>query len=280
MSKSKKAEMSKKKKITRIVTSAISWSIFIIVAIALIIVFVQLVTGKSPALFGYRYYYVMTGSMSPEIEPGEVILSKAYNKKTGKPQIEIGDVVTYIIPEGNSQAGRPNTHKVIKAPYVNDNGELYIQTKGTNNAIPDTPIPITSVQSVMIRKSATMTFIYSTFTNRSSLLVVLMIIPLVLTIVTLIYRLVVIAKSKPEEKEEEVQSLSEEEYKAKVISDYLKSAEKNKADIEPATLSEATLDNLDISQPQILDNNQDIKEQTAALSEEDTHHSEDANNPS
>ena len=56
-----------------------------------------------------------------------------------------------------------------------------------------------------------------------------MIVPLFLTIVSLVYRLVVTIKQKNDE-EEKPTPLSEEEYKQKVISDYLKSKDNNQDD--------------------------------------------------
>ncbi|HQC54531.1 MAG TPA: signal peptidase I [Clostridia bacterium] len=212
----------KKKKIIRISISAITWAIFIAIVIMFLSVFLQIITKRTPALFGYRFYYVLSGSMSPEIEPGEVIVSKVYNAKKNSPEIKLDDVVTYIAPEGHEQAGLPITHKVIKAPY-DYKGITYIQTQGVANHKADEPIPITAVQGVMTRKSPAMASFYTLLANKNSIMIFIMIVPLFITIVSLIYRLVVTIKQKPND--ENQTSISEEEYKQKVISDYLKSQE-------------------------------------------------------
>lgn len=218
----------KKKKIIRITVSAVSWAVFIAIVAMFLSVFIQIITKQTPALFGYRFYYVLSDSMSPEIEPGEVIVSKVYNVKKGTPEINVGDIITYIIPEGQDHAGMPNTHKVIKAPYDN-NGEIYLQTKGVHNVISDKPIPITAVQGVMVRKSPFMASVYSLLASKNSIMIIIMIVPPFLTIVSLVYRLVVTIKQKNDE-EEKPTPLSEEEYKLKVISDYLKSKDNNQDD--------------------------------------------------
>ncbi len=217
----------KKKKIIRITVSAVSWAVFIAIVAIFLSVFIQIITKQTPALFGYRFYYVLSDSMSPEIEPGEVIVSKVYNVKKGTPEINVGDIITYIIPEGQDHAGMPNTHKVIEVITLPD-GTINLQTSGEKRIDPYTT-PLESVQGVMVRKSPFMSSIYSLLASKNSIMIIIMIVPLFLTIVSLIYRLVVTIKQKNDE-EEKPTPFSEEEYKQKVISDYLKSKDNNQDD--------------------------------------------------
>lgn len=217
----------KKKKIIRITVSAVSWAVFIAIVAIFLSVFIQIITKQTPALFGYRFYYVLSDSMSPEIEPGEVIVSKVYNVKKGTPEINVGDVITYIIPEGQKHAGMPNTHKVIEVITL-PNGTINLQTSGEKGIDPYTT-PLESVQGVMVRKSPFMASIYSLLASKNSIMIIIMIVPPFLTIVSLVYRLVVTIKQKNDE-EEKPTPFSEEEYKQKVISDYLKSKDNNQDD--------------------------------------------------
>lgn len=217
----------KKKKIIRITVSAVSWAVFIAIVAIFLSVFIQIITKQTPALFGYRFYYVLSDSMSPEIEPGEVIVSKVYNVKKGTPEINVGDIITYIIPEGQDHAGMPNTHKVIEVITLPD-GTINLQTSGEKRIDPYTT-PLESVQGVMVRKSPFMSSIYSLLASKNSIMIIIMIVPLFLTIVSLVYRLVVTIKQKNDE-EEKPTPFSEEEYKQKVISDYLKSKDNNQDD--------------------------------------------------
>ena len=64
-----------KKIINRVVTATLA-VIFVIVLVCLTSVFVQLGQRKTPTLLGYRFFYVVTDSMTPYISPGDVIVGK------------------------------------------------------------------------------------------------------------------------------------------------------------------------------------------------------------
>ncbi len=88
------------------------------------------------SFLGLRQYVVMTGSMSPEYEIGDLIVVR----KASAPSIQLGDVITY-------SAGQESTvtHRVVD--IVQKNGQVYYQTKGDSNNTPDTElVPYTSVQ--------------------------------------------------------------------------------------------------------------------------------------
>ena len=206
------------KKGLKLAVNIATWTIFGIIFLAVLSVLIQSIMGVPPNIFGYRFYFVLTSSMSPELEPGDVILSKLYNDQKNSPEIEVGDVVTYIIPEGQPREGFPNTHKVITAPYE-DGGKTYIVTKGVNNVIADPPTPIENVQAVMVNKSTFMSKLYGLFIGGNTLLIILFIVPFLFIIGSLVYRLVVTLKAKPAPK---IPPEDDEEYKKKVIEDYLK----------------------------------------------------------
>ena len=88
-----------------------------------------LVVALGPRVLGYRTATMLTGSMSPMINPGDVIVS------TPKPasEVKVGDVVTYYIPVEDH---RVETHRVVKVTK-DANGRLAIVTKGDANAKAD-----------------------------------------------------------------------------------------------------------------------------------------------
>lgn len=94
-------------------------------------------TGKS--LFGYRYYYVKTGSMAPERPIGSVVIVKL----TDPAQIQVGDDITYhtnIVPEAGGAASAETyvTHRVIEVlPQEGEEGTVAFRTKGVANAVRD-----------------------------------------------------------------------------------------------------------------------------------------------
>jgi len=88
-----------------------------------------LVVALGPRVLGYRTATMLTGSMSPMINPGDVIVS------TPKPanEVKVGDVLSYYIPVEDH---RVETHRVVKVTK-DANGRLAIVTKGDANAKAD-----------------------------------------------------------------------------------------------------------------------------------------------
>ena len=112
--------------------STVIVAIGMILAIAACVyLFVQYAEGKSPSLLGYKFYYILTDSMEPELRVNDVIISKTINSaQEAKMKVKEGDVVTYIAAEG-AQKGMTITHKVIKEPHIDQRtGKEVILTKG------------------------------------------------------------------------------------------------------------------------------------------------------
>lgn len=78
-------------------------------------------------LFGYRQYMVLTGSMEPNYNIGDLIVIKE------KPQedIKVEDIVNYVTDNGKDTI----THRVIE--IVEQNGQTMYKTKGDNNSSSD-----------------------------------------------------------------------------------------------------------------------------------------------
>ena len=143
-----------------------------VILVLLVIVVVASVfikaTGNTPSIGGYMLFRVATGSMEPEIMIGDVILVKEPSDYSA---IAVGDVVTYESRSGVT-AGRPVTHKVIKAPYE-DNGEWYLQTQGVANDIPDEEINAEQLLGVMVVKIPFLKELYSFFLTPWGLLTII-----------------------------------------------------------------------------------------------------------
>lgn len=87
-----------------------------------------------PDIFGYMPLFVLTDSMYPEIESGDLIICETVDPA----EVKVGDVISFFDPEGNGTS--VVTHKVIEV--FKDGGTLYFRTKGTNNNTADLlPVP-------------------------------------------------------------------------------------------------------------------------------------------
>ncbi len=165
--------MKKALKIGKKIFDILSWILIAVLVLTVIFTVVSRINNSNPSVFGYSIYRVSSGSMSPELEIGDVILGKA----VGDPmEINVGDVVTY---EGRGElSGMLITHKVIVAPYEED-GVLKLQTKGIANEIPDNPINTDRVVSVVVTKVGFLTVFYDYFFSPWGLLTVIALIILV-----------------------------------------------------------------------------------------------------
>lgn len=84
---------------------------------------------KVPTIFGITPLTVLTNSMNPNIEAGDIVIIKRVNPS----EIKIDDVITFKeIPT------KIVTHRVVD--IKNDNGKIGFVTKGDNNNVIDTII--------------------------------------------------------------------------------------------------------------------------------------------
>ncbi|NWL12930.1 signal peptidase I [Paenarthrobacter nitroguajacolicus] len=89
-------------------------------------VFLFLAIG--PRVFGYQTSTMLTGSMAPLINPGDVVVTVP----TPVADIKVGDVITYHIPVEDQ---RVETHRITEITTTADGG-VAVQTKGdANNGI-------------------------------------------------------------------------------------------------------------------------------------------------
>lgn len=84
---------------------------------------------KLPSFFGYRHMTVLTGSMRPSIEPGDIVVSKEVQPE----HIRTGDVITYRISKSTSV-----THRVVEV--ITNRDRLMYSTKGDYNNTKDSEL--------------------------------------------------------------------------------------------------------------------------------------------
>ena len=111
------------------VFNVVSTAIICLIAVCLVIGALLFALNNSPgkSLFGYRYYTVLTGSMSPSYEVGDVVF--VHIEKSDK--IKEGDVITFN-PSNDSEAYL--THRVTeKLENYKGAGVTCFRTKGDAN---------------------------------------------------------------------------------------------------------------------------------------------------
>jgi signal peptidase len=92
--------------------------------IGLGLLFGALLAAVAPQLAGYRSFTVRSGSMSPAIDTGDVVVTKPITPLAAR----VGDVVTFVDPEGT---GRLFSHRVQSVRAVG--GDVAFVTPGDAN---------------------------------------------------------------------------------------------------------------------------------------------------
>lgn len=106
----------------KLVKDIISYIVITIVSIFMVISILSNV-----GLFGYKFYDVLTGSMSPTINPGSLIIVKEIDDS----EVKEGDVITF---KGSSTSNL-TTHRVVEV--IEKDKNIKFQTKGDANNVLD-----------------------------------------------------------------------------------------------------------------------------------------------
>jgi signal peptidase I len=110
----------------RFTARVLPWVVRGIVAVA-VVAFAGLAVG--PHVLGYRTMTMLTASMSPSIDPGDV----AVVTPLAVTDVTEGMVITYHVPIGDKQLV---THRVVSVEHGPD-GSVTVQTKGDANEAAD-----------------------------------------------------------------------------------------------------------------------------------------------
>ncbi|WP_206051774.1 signal peptidase I [Nocardioides ferulae] len=110
----------------RVLRTAGRWTLNLAL-VAGIVAFLGLAVG--PHIFGYRTITMLTQSMTPMIEPGDVVVT--FPKPVD--EVAVGDVITYHIPVEDQ---RVETHRVTEV-IERRNGDIAVKTKGDANDAED-----------------------------------------------------------------------------------------------------------------------------------------------
>lgn len=112
------------------ITSVIA-AVFFVLAFSLLIFATLSRSNPDISLFGCRFYYVLTGSMEPEIKEGSFIVAK----ETPFEELKVGDTISFISRDPDIE-GMINSHEIYSVD-INGDGITEITTKGAANPAPD-----------------------------------------------------------------------------------------------------------------------------------------------
>ena len=154
----KRSKISNTINVLKIVKKVVSYILLAVLVFLVITFLLTRIMGGTPSLFGYTLHRVETGSMEPELMVGDVTL----NSNVSTPdEIKVGDIITF---QGDERFNnRKVTHRVLVEPYLDDQREWVLITRGDANKVDDGEIKYSSVESKVKRKVVFLSWIYNFF---------------------------------------------------------------------------------------------------------------------
>ena len=198
------ALFSKAMKIGRVVKRIVSWVLMAVLVLAVVTFLLTKSSGKTPSLFGYSLHRVISVSMEPTLEVGDIMLSKTISDPS---EINVGDIVTF---RGDGKYSNALvTHRDLVAPYKDSWGDTVIVTKGDANDTDDGEIPVSAVESKVLKKTVFLKYIYDFFFSPWGLVIIILL--FILLIAERIVNIVRLASENLKAEEEEDESDEEKE---------------------------------------------------------------------
>lgn len=180
-----------KKTITLIIFLIICLLSFYIV----IEVFAAKTSGRQPRVFGYSFHIVVSDSMEPELNRGDLILATAADMKI----IKEGDYIIFFSPDP-SLAGKTIVHKVKEVN--SEDGEISFITTGIKEgAVPDA-YPVKEIIGKFSVKSAVLGKIFIFISKIENLLFICLIIYLLYVCARQVKKIVGIKKGLKDNKKQ------------------------------------------------------------------------------
>lgn len=128
--------------------------IIVVVAFA-IVVCLQRFSNNEIAFLNYRLFTVVSGSMAPKYEIGDVLLAKEVEPS----KIKKGDDISYLGAVGNFK-NKVVTHQVIEIKK-DDNGKYLFHTKGIANLTEDPIVKEEQVYGKIVYEAKLLSLVYS-----------------------------------------------------------------------------------------------------------------------
>lgn len=189
-------EKIKNNKLLNIIGNIIYAIALLVIILILILVIIQRVSNNNAALGGIRIYSVITGSMIPRYEIGDILISKDINPE----EIKIGDDITYK----SKNNGKLITHSVVD--IREEDGTYKFITRGIANTTDDPEISEEQIYGKVVYKTVLLSFINKIIRNVYAFYF-LIIVPMAIIIARAIANSII----RREEEEEQAESISEKD---------------------------------------------------------------------
>ena len=145
----------KDNKVLKVVFGIIKALILVVLIAFILVVCLQRFSNNKVSFFDYRIFAVVTDSMEPKYNVGDVLLSKDVEPE----EVKVGDAISYLGTKYNFK-GKIITHPVVSIEK-DENGKLLYHTKGINNLVEDPVVHEDQLFGIIVHKFWLLTFIYN-----------------------------------------------------------------------------------------------------------------------
>ena len=177
-------------------------TIFLVLLIAVLAI--QRFSNNKIAIGGFRVFNVVTTSMVPEYEVGDVVVVK----KVPVEDLKLGDDITYL-GRVESFKDRVVTHRLIEIQERED-GKTYYKTQGIANDLPDPEIEEDQIFGKVVYKCLVISAL-AKLMNNMTLFYIVVFIPLAILIMLQIKDMVKEHHSDEDEDEEDDDEYEDDE---------------------------------------------------------------------
>ena len=153
-----KLKQIRENKVLRILLMILKAITSLLIILIVSIIFVQRVSNNKVTVGGYSMFAIVTESMVPKYEVGDMLIAK----KVPFDEIKVKDDLVYLGKEGSFN-GKVVTHQVIDIEKDGDKN-LY-HTKGIANTIEDPVVGQSQVYGVVVAKSNILSFLSKIVNN-------------------------------------------------------------------------------------------------------------------
>ena len=144
----------KNKKIFNIIKKILTVLVVIFVLLFLLVVCLQKFSDNKISFLNFRLFTVVSGSMVPRYNIGDVLVAKEVDPA----KIKVGDDISYL-GETGSFKGKIVTHEVVDIEQDED-GKYIFHTKGLANIVEDPIVYEHQLYGVIIHKMIILSLIY------------------------------------------------------------------------------------------------------------------------
>lgn len=144
----------KSKSLIKILMTALRIFIMILLAAFILVVCLQRFSDNKISFLKYRMFTVVSQSMTPKYDIGDVLISKEVDPS----KVKEGDVISYLGTYGDF-ANKVITHRVVGI-QKNAEGKYFFRAKGDANIVEDPIISQDNLYGVVVYKLFILSLVY------------------------------------------------------------------------------------------------------------------------